>query len=166
LKNQNFGHGKEIVKGLEFDQGYISPYLVSDVERMEAQLEDPYILITDKKISSIKELLPVLEKIVATGEKNVLIIAEDVDGEALATLIVNKLRGVFNALAVKAPGYGDRKKEMLQDIAVVVGGQVISEEMGMSLENIELEQLGRARRVVSTKEKTTIVEGKGEKERN
>jgi len=162
-ESKTLGMEKEIVKGLEFDQGYISPYLVSDVERMEAQLEDPYILITDKKISSIKELLPVLEKIVAVGEKNVLIIAEDVDGEALATLIVNKLRGVFNALAVKAPGYGDRKKEMLQDIAVVVGGQVISEEMGMSLENIELEQLGRARRVVSTKEKTTIVEGKGEK---
>ncbi len=162
-ESKTLGMEKEIVKGLEFDQGYISPYLVSDVERMEAQLEDPYILITDKKISSIKELLPVLEKIVAVGEKNVLIIAEDVDGEALATLIVNKLRGVFNALAVKAPGYGDRKKEMLQDIAIVTGGQVISEEMGMSLENVELEQLGRARRVVSTKEKTTIVEGKGEK---
>jgi len=162
-ESKTLGMEKEIVKGLEFDQGYISPYLVSDVERMEAQLEDPYILITDKKISSIKELLPVLEKIVAVGEKNVLIIAEDVDGEALATLIVNKLRGVFNALAVKAPGYGDRKKEMLQDIAIVTGGQVISEEMGMNLENVELEQLGRARRVVSTKEKTTIVEGKGEK---
>jgi len=163
-ESKTLGMEKEIVKGLEFDQGYISPYLVSDLERMEAKLEDPYVLITDKKISSIKELLPVLEKIVATGEKNVLIIADDVDGEALATLIVNKLRGVFNALAVKAPGYGDRKKEMLEDIAVVTGGQVISEDLGMKMENIELEQLGRARKVVSTKEKTTIIEGKGEKE--
>ena len=163
-ESKTLGMEKEIVKGLEFDQGYISPYLVSDLERMEAKLEDAYVLITDRKISSIKELLPVLEKILATGEKNVLIIADEVDGEALATIIVNKLKGVFNALAVKAPGYGDRKKEMLQDIAVVTGGQVISEDLGMKMENIELEQLGKARKVIATKEKTTIIEGKGKKE--
>ncbi|MDD3170510.1 MAG: chaperonin GroEL [Candidatus Paceibacterota bacterium] len=163
-ESKTLGMEKEIVKGLEFGEGYISPYMVSDLERMEAKLEDPYILITDKKISSIKEMLPVLEKIVATGEKNVLIIADEVDGEALTTLIVNKLRGVFNVLAVKAPGYGDRKKEILQDIAVVTGGQMISEELGMKMESIELSQLGRARKVIATKEKTTIIEGKGKKE--
>ncbi|GMX58959.1 MAG: chaperonin GroEL [Candidatus Microsyncoccus archaeolyticus] len=163
-ESKTLGIEKEIVKGLEFDQGYISPYMVSDVERMEAKLEDPYILITDKKISSIQEMVPVLEKIVATGEKNIFIIAEDVDGEALTTLIVNKLRGVFNVLAVKAPGYGDRKKQILEDIAIVTGGQVISEELGMKIENIELSQLGRARKIIATKEKTIIVEGKGKKE--
>lgn len=163
-ESKTLGMEKEIVKGLEFGEGYISPYMVSDLERMEAKLEDPYILITDRKISSIKEMLPVLEKIVATGEKNVLIIADDVDGEALTTLIVNKLRGVFNVLAVKAPGYGDKKKEMLQDIAVVTGGQMISEELGMKMESVELNQLGRARKVIATKEKTTIIEGKGKKE--
>ncbi len=163
-ESKTLGIEKEIVKGLEFGEGYISPYMVSDLERMEAKLEDPYILITDKKISSIKEMLPILEKIVATGEKNVLIVADEVDGEALTTLIVNKLRGVFNVLAVKAPGYGDRKKEILQDIAVVTGGQMISEELGMKMENIELNHLGRARKVIATKEKTTIIEGKGKKE--
>ncbi|MDD5555477.1 MAG: chaperonin GroEL [Candidatus Pacebacteria bacterium] len=163
-ESKTLGMEKEIVKGLEFGEGYISPYMVSDLERMEAKLEDPYILITDKKISSIKEMLPILEKIVATGEKNVLIIADEVDGEALTTLIVNKLRGVFNVLAVKAPGYGDRKKEILQDIAVVTGGQMISEELGMKMESAELSQLGRARKVIATKEKTTIIEGKGKKE--
>jgi len=162
-ESKTLGIEKEIVKGLEFDQGYISPYMVSDVERMEATLEDPYILITDKKISSIQEIVPVLEKIVATGEKNIVVIAEDVDGEALTTLIVNKLRGVFNVLAIKAPGYGDRKKQIMEDIAIVTGGQVISEELGMKMENIELTQLGRARKIISTKEKTTIVEGKGDK---
>ncbi|HOC53548.1 MAG TPA: chaperonin GroEL [Candidatus Pacearchaeota archaeon] len=162
-ESKTLGIEKEIVKGLEFTQGYISPYMVSDVERMEAKLEDPYILITDKKISSIQEMIPLLEKIVATGEKNIFIIAEDVDGDALTTLIVNKLRGVFNVLAVKAPGYGDRKKQILEDIAIVTGGQVISEELGMKIENTELAQLGRARKVIATKEKTIIVEGKGKK---
>jgi len=162
-ESKTLGIEKEIVKGLEFTQGYISPYMVSDVERMEAKLEDPYILITDKKISSIQEMIPLLEKIVATGEKNIFIIAEDVDGDALTTLIVNKLRGVFNVLAVKAPGYGDRKKQILEDIAIVTGGQVISEELGMKIENTELAQLGRARKAIATKEKTIIVEGKGKK---
>lgn len=162
-ESKTLGMEKEIVKGLEFDQGYISPYMVSDVERMEAKLDDPYILITDKKISAIQEIVPVLEKIVATGEKNIVIIAEDVDGEALTTLIVNKLRGVFNVLAVKAPGYGDRKKQILEDIAIVTGGQLISEELGMKLESIGLSNLGRARKIIATKEKTIIVEGKGKK---
>lgn len=162
-ESKTLGMEKEIVKGLEFDQGYISPYMVSDLERMEAKLEDPYILITDKKISAIQEIVPVLEKIVATGEKNIVIIAEDVDGEALTTLIVNKLRGVFNVLALKAPGYGDRKKQIMEDIAIVTGGQVISEELGMKIENIELTHLGRARKIIATKEKTIIVEGKGDK---
>jgi chaperonin GroEL len=162
-ESKTLGIEKEIVKGLEFDQGYISQYMISDVERMETVLDDPYILITDKKISSIQELLPILEKIVSTGEKNVLIIADEVNGEALATLILNKLRGVFNALAVKTPGYGERKKEILQDIAIVTGGQVISEDLGMKLENIEINQLGKARKVIASKEKTIIVEGKGEK---
>jgi len=155
---------KEIVKGLQFDRGYISPYMVTNVERMEAELEDPYILITDKKISSLQEIVPVLEKISQTGKKELLIIADEVEGDALATLVVNKLRGTFNAIAVKAPGFGDRRKEMLQDIAVVTGGEVVSEEVGLKLENLKLEQLGSCRRVVSTKENTTIVEGKGSKE--
>ena len=161
--SNTFGLSKEIVKGLQFDRGYISPYMVSNQEKMEAVWEDPYILVTDKKIGSLQELLPVLEKIVKAGKKELVIIADDVEGDALATLIVNKLRGIFNALAVKSPGFGDRKKEMLEDIAVVTGGQVISEEKGMKLENVELEMLGKARKVISTKENTTIVEGKGEK---
>jgi chaperonin GroEL len=138
--------------------------MITDPERMEAVLEDPYILVTDKKISALTEILPVLEKVAQTGKKNLLIIADEVEGDALATLVVNKLRGVFNGLAVKAPGFGDRKKEMLQDIAIVTGAQVISEELGLKLENIKLEQLGRARKVVIEKEKTTIIEGKGKKE--
>ena len=162
-ESKTFGLSKEIVKGLQFDRGYISGYMVSNTEKMEASLEEPYILITDKKISSLQEILPLLEKLVKSGKKELVIIADDVDGDALTTLIVNKIRGIFNALAVKAPGFGDRKKEMLEDIAVVTGGQVISEEKGMKLENIELEMLGSARRVISTKENTTIVEGKGEK---
>ncbi len=163
-ESKTFGIQKEIVKGLQFDRGYISPYMITDTERMEAIFEDPYILITDKKISSIQEILPILEKVAQSGKKELVIIADDVDGEALATLLVNKLRGVFNALAVKAPGFGDRRKEMLQDIAVVTGAQVISEEVGLKLDSVELKQLGQARRVVSTKENTTIIEGKGEKE--
>lgn len=162
-ESKTFGLSKEIVKGLQFDRGYVSGYMVSNAEKMEAVLEDPYILITDKKIGSLQEILPLLEKLVKAGKKELLIIADDVDGDALTTLIVNKVRGIFNALAVKAPGFGDRKKEMLEDIAVVTGAEVVSEEKGMKLENVEIEMLGGARRVISTKENTTIVEGKGEK---
>jgi len=155
----------EIVKGLQFDRGYISGYMITDAEKMTADYEEPYILITDKKISSLQEILPVLEKVAQAGKKELVIIADEVEGDALATLVVNKLRGIFNTLAVKAPGFGDRRKEMLEDIAVVTGGQLISEELGLKLENITLAQLGRARRVVATKENTTIIEGKGEKEK-
>jgi len=162
-ESKTFGLSKEIVKGLQFDRGYISGYMVSNTEKMEAVLEDPYILVTDKKISSLQEILPLLEKLVKEGKKELVIIADDVDGDALTTLIVNKIRGIFSALAIKAPGFGDRKKEMLEDIAIVTGADVISEEKGMKLENVELEMLGSARRVISTKENTTIVEGKGEK---
>jgi chaperonin GroEL len=162
-ESKTFGLDKEIVEGLQFDRGYVSGYLVTNTEKMEAVLEDPYILITDKKISSLQEILPLLEKLVKAGKKELIIIADDVDGDALSTLIVNKLRGIFNALAVKAPGFGDRKKEMLEDIAIITGGQIISEEKGMKLESAEIEMLGSARRVISTKENTTIVEGKGEK---
>ena len=154
----------EIVKGLQFDRGYISPYMITDPEKMEAVLEDPYIFITDKKISSLNEILPVMEKVAQTGKKDLLIIAEEVEGDALATLLVNKLRGTFNAIAVKSPGFGDRRKEMLQDIAVVTGGQVVSEELGFKIEKIELNMLGQARKVIVNKENTTIVEGKGKKE--
>ncbi len=163
-ESKTFGLDTEIVEGMQFDQGYISPYMITNPDRMEAVYEDPYILITDRKISAINEILPLLEKLTNSGHKDLIIIAEDVDGEALATLILNKLRGTFNTLAVKAPGYGDRRKEMLQDIAILTGGQVISEEIGLKLENVELNQLGQARRVVSEKEKTTIVAGKGKKQ--
>ena len=147
----------EYVEGMQFDRGYISPYFVTDPERMEAVLEDPLILIHDKKISSAQDILPLLEKMVQTGRKNLVVISEDVDGEALATLVLNKLRGVFNCLAVKAPGFGDRRKAMFQDIAVLTGGQVITEEMGRKLETAQLSDLGRAVKVISTKEETTIV---------
>lgn len=163
-ESKTFGLQKEIVKGLQIDKGYISPYMITDADHMKAELDEPYILITDKKISSIKEIIPILEKIAQTGKKDVVIIADDVDGEALATLLVNKLRGVFNALAVKAPGFGDRKKEMLEDIACLVGAKVISEDVGLKIESAELDMLGQARKVVSTKEDTTIIEGKGSKE--
>jgi chaperonin GroEL len=163
-ESKTFGLQKEIVKGMQFDQGYISPYMITNPDRMEAIYNDPYILITDKKISAIQDILPLLEKLNQAGNKDLIIIAEDVDGEALATLVINKLRGTFNTLAVKAPGFGDRKKEMLQDIAVLTGGQVISEELGLKLEKTEVSQLGRARRVVSKKENTTIIEGRGKKE--
>jgi len=152
----------EFTEGMQFDRGYISPYFVTNTERMEAELEDPYILVTDKKVSSVQDLLPVLEKVLQTGSKNFVVIAEDVDGEALATLVVNKLRGIVNVLAVKAPGFGDRRKEMLRDIAILTGGTVISEEVGRTLESTTLEDLGRARRVVATKDDTTIVEGAGD----
>ena len=163
-ESKTFGLQKEVVKGLRFDRGYISPYMITDAERMESAYDDPHILITHRKISALTEIVPVLEKVAKTGKKELIIIADDLEGDALATLVVNKLRGVFNTLAIKAPGFGDRKKEMLQDIAVLTGGQVISEETGLKLEGIELNQLGRARRVVSTKEHTTIVEGRGDKQ--
>ncbi|MAF20086.1 MAG: chaperonin GroEL [Parcubacteria group bacterium] len=160
-ESQTFGLSKEAVKGMRFDKGYISPYMITNSEKMQAEFEDPYILITDKKISSIQEILPLLEKITQSGKKEFVIIAEEVDGDALATLVVNKLRGTFNALAIKAPGFGDRRKEMLEDIAILTGGQVISEEIGIKMENAELSMLGRARRVIADKENTTIVDGKG-----
>jgi len=162
-ESKKLGIDKEIVKGLQFDQGYISSYMVTSLERMEAVLEDPYILMTDKKISNIQDIVPLLEKALKTGKKDVLIIADEVEGDALATLIVNRIRGMFTAVAVKAPGFGDRKKEMMQDIAIVTGGQVISEELGLKLENAELASLGKARKIVVTKDKTTIIEGKGKK---
>ena len=152
----------EVVEGMQFDRGYIAPYMVTDTEKMEAVLDDPYILITDKKISNIQEILPLLEQIVQSGKK-LLIIAEDVEGEALSTLIVNKLRGTFTCVAVKAPGFGDRRKEMLQDIAILTGGQVISEEIGLELKETQINQLGRARQVVVQKENTIIVDGAGDK---
>ncbi len=153
----------DLVEGMQFDKGYLSPYMVTNTTRMEAVLEDPYILITDRKISAIADLLPILEKVVQTG-RALMIIAEDVEGEAVATLIVNKLRGTFTAVAVKAPGFGDRRKAMLQDIAILTGGQVISEEVGLKLDTTPLESLGRARRVTVTKDATTIVEGAGKDE--
>jgi len=163
-ESKAFGLQKEIVEGMQFDQGYVSPYMITDADRMEAVYDDPYILITDRKISAINEILPLLEKLNQAGKKDLVIIAEEIEGEALATLVINKLRGVFNALGVKAPGYGDRRKEMLQDIAILTGGQVISEELGLKLENTDISRLGQARRVVAKKEDTTIVEGRGKKE--
>ena len=162
-ESQSLGIEKEVVEGMEFDRGYVSAYMVTDAQRMEASMKDAPILITDKKISSVQEILPVLEKIAGSGKKDLVIIADDVEGEALATFVLNKLRGTFNVLAVKAPGYGDRKEEMLQDIAIVTGGQVISEKVGIKFENAELAMLGRAARVVATKDSTVIVGGKGGK---
>jgi chaperonin GroEL len=162
-ESQSVGIESDFVEGLEFDKGYVSPYMITNAERMEAEIKEPAILITDRKISVIKDILPLLEKLVQTGRKDLVIIADDVDGEALATFIVNKLKGVFNVLAVKAPGYGDRKKDMLQDIAVTVGATVISEDLGLKLENADVTALGRASRVVATKDSTTIVGGKGKK---
>jgi len=150
----------EYVEGMQFDRGYISPYFITNAEKMEAEIEDPYILITDKKISAVADLLPALEKLLQVT-KNLLIVAEDVDGEALATLVVNKLRGTINVLAVKAPGFGDRRKQMLEDMAILTGGKVISEEVGRKLDSVTVEDLGRARRVTADKDKCTIVEGKG-----
>ena len=153
----------EVVEGMQFDKGYISPYMVTDKDRMVADMEDAFILLTDKKITAIKDILPVLEKVVQAN-KPLVIIAEDIEGEALATLVVNKLRGTFNCLAIKAPGFGDRRKAMLEDLAVLTGGQVISEEVGLNLETTELSQLGQAQKVKSDKENTTIVQGKGSQE--
>lgn len=160
-ESQGMGTNLEIVEGMQFDRGYISPYMVTDSERMEAVIDEPYILLTDKKISLIKDLLPILEKVIQRG-KPLVMIAEDVEGEALATLVVNKLRGVLNIVAIKAPGFGDRRKAMLSDMAIVTGGQVISEEVGLSLENTTIDMLGTARQVRVTKEETTIVDGRGD----
>jgi chaperonin GroEL len=162
-ESKGFSTELEVVEGMQFDRGYASPYMVTDQDKMEAVLDDPYILITDKKINNIQEVLPVLEQVVQQG-KPLLLIAEDVEGEALATLVVNKLRGTFNAVAVKAPGFGDRRKAMLEDIAVLTGGEVITEDLGLDLKNATVEQLGRASKVVVTKENTTIVEGAGNPE--
>ncbi len=160
-EGQTFGMDLEFTEGMQFDKGYISPYMVTDQDRMEATLEDPYILIANSKIGSVRDVLPVLEAVIQSG-KPILIIAEDVEGESLATLVVNKLRGTFTGVAVKAPGFGDRRKRMLEDIAILTNGEVITEEMGLKLENTQLSQLGRARRVVVSKDTTTVVDGAGE----
>lgn len=162
-ESQSTGLESEIVEGIEFDKGYVSPYMITNAERMEAEYSDPAILVTDKKISSIKEVLPLLEKLAQAGKKDVVIIAEDVDGEALTTFVLNKLRGTFNVLAIKAPGYGDRKKEMLEDIAVTIGATVISSDVGITFENASITALGKARKVISRKDSTVIVGGKGKK---
>jgi chaperonin GroEL len=160
-EGQTFGMDLEFTEGMQFDKGYISPYMVTDQDRMEAVLEDPYILIANQKIGSVRDLLPVLEQVIQAG-KSIVIVAEDVEGEALATLVVNKLRGTFTGVSVKAPGFGDRRKRMLEDIAILTGGEVITEEMGLKLENTQMSQLGQARRVVVTKDTTTIVDGAGD----
>jgi chaperonin GroEL len=162
-EGQTFGMDLEFTEGMQFDKGYISPYMVTDQERMEAVLEDPYILIANQKIGSVRDVLPVLEQVIQAG-RPILIIAEDVEGEALATLVVNKLRGTFTGVAVKAPGFGDRRKRMLEDIAILTGAEVITEEMGLKLENTQISQLGRARRVVVAKDNTTIIDGAGDGE--
>jgi len=162
-EGQTFGMELEFTEGMQFDKGYISPYMVTDQERMEAVLDEPYILIANQKIGNVRELLPVLEQVMQSG-KPLLIVAEDVEGESLATLVVNKLRGTFTGVAVKAPGFGDRRKRMLEDIAILTGGEVITEEMGLKLENTQLSQLGKARRVVVSKDTTTIIDGAGDKD--
>jgi len=163
-ESKTFGLQKEIVKGLQIDKGYVSPYMITDAEHMKAELDEPYILVTDAKVSSLKEIVPILEKITQAGKKDFVLIADEIEGEALATLLVNKLRGTLNALAIKAPGFGDRKKEMLEDIACLVGAKVISEDVGLKVETAELNMLGQARKVVATKEDAIFVEGKGNKE--
>lgn len=163
-ESQSFGIDTEYTEGMEFDKGYVSPYMVTNPERMESEFKNAQILITDKKVSSVQEILPLLEKIAQTGRKELVIVADDVEGEALATFVVNKLKGGFSVLAIKAPGYGDRKKEILNDIAVMTGGVLITEEVGLKLENTDLSQLGKADRVVSTKDKTVIVGGAGSKD--
>jgi chaperonin GroEL len=160
-EGQSFGITKEIVEGMQFDKGYVSHYMVTDMESMKATQEDALILITDKRISSLQEILPLLEKVVQSGKKELVVIAEDIDGEALSTFVVNKLRGVFNVLGLKAPGYGDRKKAMLEDIAILTGGKVITNETGLKLENVEVSDLGKARKVIATKDTFTIIEGSG-----
>ena len=164
-ESQTLGLEKEVVKGMLWDKGDVSADMITNSERMQAEFNDPYILITDKKISSVSDILPLLEKVVQSGKKDIVIIADEIEGEALATFVLNKIRGTFNVLGVKAPGFGDRRKEMLQDIAVLTGGQVISEDMGLKLDHTELEHLGQAHKVISTKEHTTIVEGKGDEKK-
>ena len=164
-EGQSIGIEKEVVKGMRFDKGFVSSYMVTNTERMEAVWDDAHILITDKKVSSVQDILPLLEKVAQSGKKDLVIIADEVEGEALTTFVLNKLRGTFNVLAVKAPGFGDRRKEMLQDIAVLTGGTVITEEMGLKLDKAELEDLGKARKVIATKEHTTIVDGAGDKKK-
>jgi chaperonin GroEL len=158
-EGQTFGITSEVVEGMQFEKGYVSPYMVTNSEKMIAEFDDTYILITDKKISSIQDILPILEKVTQSGRKEIVIIAEDIEGEALTTLVLNKMRGGFSALAIKAPGFGDNRKELLKDIAILTGGQVISEEIGLKLDTTELESLGRAKKVISEKEKTIIVAG-------
>ncbi len=162
-ESQSFGVEMEVVQGMRIEKGYASPYMITNQDRMEAEYSDPMILVTDKKISSVQDLLPILEKVLKIGRKELVMIADDVDGEALATLVVNKLRGVFSALAIKAPGFGDRRKEMLQDIATMTGASYISEDVGRKLDSVELSDLGSARKVIATKDYTTLVEGKGDK---
>lgn len=162
-EGQTTGLEKEVVKGMRFDKGFVNPYMVTNSERMEAVWQDAYILITDKKVSSVQDVLPLLEKVAQSGKKDLVIIADEIEGEALTTFVLNKLRGTFNVLAVKAPGFGDRRKEMLQDIAVLTGGNVITEEMGLKLDKAEIADLGKARKVIATKEFTTIVDGAGDK---
>lgn len=164
-EGQTFGVEKEVVEGMQFDKGYVTPYMVTDTDKMEASFENPYILITDKKVSSIHEILPLLEKLAQSGKKDLVIIADEIEGEALTTFIVNKLRGTFNVLGIKAPGFGDRRKAMLEDIAILTGGKVISEEIGKKFDNADLEDLGQARKVVATKDNTVIVEGKGDEKK-
>jgi chaperonin GroEL len=161
-ESQSFGVEKEVVEGMQFDKGYVSPYMVTDTDKMQAIFEEPMILLTDQKVSNLQELLPLLESLAQAGKKELVIIAEDIEGEALATLVVNKLRGSFSALAIKAPGFGDRKKEILTDIAVLTGAKVISEEIGLKLANVTIDMLGSAHKVVATKDNTTIVDGKGD----
>lgn len=160
-EGQSFGVEKEVVEGMQFDKGYVSPYMITNTESMKAEFNDPYILITDKKITSIQDVLPLLEKVIQQGKKDLVIIAEEIEGDALTTFVLNKLRGTFNVLGIKAPGFGDRRKAMLSDIATLTGGKVISEEVGLKLDKTEIEDLGRARKVVSSKENTTIVDGQG-----
>ncbi len=162
-EGQSFGIEKEVVEGMQFDKGYLSPYMISNADNMTAEMNDPYILLTDKKITALQDILPLLEKVAQSGKKDLVIIAEDIEGEALATFVVNKLRGTFNVLGIKAPGFGDRRKAMLEDIAVLTGARVISEEVGLKLDKAEIEDLGKARRVVASKENTTIIDGAGDK---
>lgn len=162
-EGQSFGIEKEVVEGMQFDKGYLSPYMISNADNMTAEMNDPYILLTDKKITALQDILPLLEKVAQSGKKDLVIIAEDIEGEALATFVVNKLRGTFNVLGIKAPGFGDRRKAMLEDIAVLTGARVISEEVGLKLDKAEIVDLGKARRVVASKENTTIIDGAGDK---
>ena len=162
-KVQSMKSVREVVEGIEFDKGYVSPYMVTNPERMDAEYKEPLILITDQKISAIKDILPLIEKVADEGVKSLVIIADEIEGEALATFVVNKLRGIFSVLGLKAPGYGDRKKDILEDIAVTVGAKVVSSDLGIKLENAELSMLGRAKRIIATKDRTTIIGGKGKK---